>query len=202
MTQPGQLQSYFEILGSMGSASVATDSAGVQLTMDAAVARALTLVTDAKAQERRVFFVGNGGSAGIASHMTTDWMKNGGFAALCLNDGSQLTCLGNDLGFDQIFAKPLQMHARPGDLLIAISSSGNSPNILNAVEAARQRQASVITLSGFKPDNKLRRIGDVNFYVPKEHYGFVEISHLAICHALLDLTMGWRAEAEKGLAAV
>src|SRR6185436_20185844 len=110
--------------------------------------------------------------------------------------GAVLTCLGNDLGYDQVFARQIQAHARAGDLLIAISSSGNSANILNAVAAARARRADVITLSGFAPDNKLRGRGDLNFWVPNGLYGFVEIAHLAICHAILDLAMGWRAEGQ------
>ncbi len=189
----GQIERYFDILGGIGRQMEATSSDGTPLSVDDAIARALAMVTAAKARESRIFFVGNGGSAGIASHMTTDWMKNGGFAALCCNDGSQLTCLANDLGYEQVFAKPITMHGRPGDVLIAISSSGNSPNIVAAVAAARQRSLDVITLSGFKPDNKLRMLGDINFYVGLNEYGFVEIGHLAICHAILDFSMGWRA---------
>ncbi len=191
----GQFEQYFDVLGSIGRLTKATLSQGAAVAVDEAVSRALALVTAAKARESRIFFVGNGGSAGIASHMTTDWMKNGGFAALCCNDGAQLTCLANDLGYEQVFAKPISMHGRPGDVLIAISSSGNSPNIVAAVAAARQRSLDVVTLSGFTPDNKLRALGDINFYVGLKEYGFVEIGHLAICHAILDLSMGWRAEA-------
>jgi D-sedoheptulose 7-phosphate isomerase len=82
------------------------------------------------------------------------------------------------------------MQGRPGDVLIAISSSGNSPNILRGVQAARQTDMYVITLSGFSPDNKLRCMGDVNFYIPDDRYGFVEIAHLTVCHAILDMSMG------------
>ena len=86
------------------------------------------------------------------------------------------------------------MHARPGDLLVAISSSGKSPNILAAVAAAKEQSCEVITLSGFKPDNALRRLGQINFYVARTEYGFVEVSHLVLCHAILDLAMGWGQE--------
>ena len=98
-----------------------------------------------------------------------------------------LTCLGNDLGFENVFSRQIEIHGRPNDLLIAISSSGNSANILNAVAAARDAGMQVLTLSGFGADNKLRRLGDINFYVPSALYGFVEILHLAIGHAFLDL---------------
>ena len=85
----------------------------------------------------KIIFVGNGGSAGIASHLAIDFSKNGGLRALAFNDPAALTCLGNDLGYENVFAKQLDFHARPGDLLIAISSSGRSPNILGAVKMAR-----------------------------------------------------------------
>ncbi len=134
--------------------------------------------------------------------MATDWMKNGGFHALSLIDGAVLTCLANDLGYDQVFSKQIEMHANSGDLLIAISSSGNSHNILNAVAAARRLDAAVVTLSGFQPDNKLRQLGDINFYVPNRSYGFVEIAHLAICHAALDLAMGWRSSDSSAFAPI
>ena len=142
-------------------------------------------------------FVGNGGSASIASHMAIDFSKNAGLPAMAFNDGVTLTCLGNDLGYEQVFAKQIEMYGKPEDVLVAISSSGNSLNILNAVTAARRLHLPVLTLTGFKAENKLRRLGDWNLYVPSSEYGFVEIVHLAVIHAVLDLAMGWTAE--KGL---
>jgi D-sedoheptulose 7-phosphate isomerase len=186
----GEIEAYFRTLGAFGGRIEATDKAGESLPLATAAASALDAARRTQRDKAHVFFIGNGGSAGICSHMATDWMRNGGFSALSLNDGAALTCLGNDLGFEQVFAKQIEMQGRAGDLLIAISSSGNSPNILRGVEAARAAAMHVITLSGFRPDNKLRRLGDVNFYVPSERYGWVEISHLALCHALLDASMG------------
>jgi D-sedoheptulose 7-phosphate isomerase len=138
----------------------------------------------------KIIFVGNGGSAAIASHLAIDF-SNGRMRSLALNDASALTCLGNDLGYENVFSRQLDFHARPGDLLIAISSSGRSPNILNAVKAARAHDCVVVTFSGFTEDNDLRRSGDVNFYVRSGEYGFVEVAHLALCHAMLDIDKGW-----------
>ena len=188
----GEIEGYFRTLGGIGELIQASDQAGAPLPLARAAALFLEAAERTKAQRARVFFIGNGGSAGICSHMATDWMKNGGFAATSLNDGATLTCLGNDLGFEQVFAKQVEMHGRSGDLLIAISSSGNSQNILRAVDAARAAGMQVVTLSGFGADNKLRQLGDVNFYVPNGRYGFVEISHLSICHAVLDISMGMK----------
>ena len=141
---------------------------------------------------KKVIFVGNGGSAGIASHQSVDYWKNGKIKAIAFNDSSLLTCIANDYGYPYVFEKPLQMFAEEGDLLIAISSSGNSENILNGVKAARNKNCSVVTMSGFRSDNKLSALGDLNFYVPSKdgEYGQVEIIHLALCHNVLDYIIG------------
>ena len=151
-----------------------------------AVNHAVALALRTRTARNRVFFVGNGGSAGIASHMSADWLKAGGFAAMCFNDAASLTCLANDLGYRTVFAKPLEMHGRAGDLLFAISSSGQSMSITDAAVVANDLDMKVVTLSGFKPDNPLRSLGDINFYVPSERYGIVEVAHHAILHAILD----------------
>jgi D-sedoheptulose 7-phosphate isomerase len=192
-----KIAGYFARLGELGTQIEATGADGAALDVDTAILRAVETSLAVKSRKGRVMFVGNGGSAGIASHMTTDWLKNGGFSALCFNDASQLTCLSNDLGVERIFALPVEQHGRDGDLLIAISSSGKSANILAAVTAARAVRAGVITLSGFEPDNPLRQRGDINFWLPDGHYGFVEIGHLAICHAILDIAMGWQRAGDR-----
>ena len=111
--------------------------------------------------------------------------------AQAFNDGASLTCLGNDLGYEDVFAEQIKLFAKHADQLFAISSSGASPNILKAVNESRRVGCRVVTLSGFRPDNPLRSLGDLNWYVNSTEYGFVEISHLAICHAILDYQMGW-----------
>jgi D-sedoheptulose 7-phosphate isomerase len=140
----------------------------------------------AKADRQRIYFIGNGGSAGIASHMAADFLKAGGFAAMTFNDAPLITCLANDLGYQNVFHHPLTLHGRTGDMLFAISSSGESASIVNAAEYAKSIGMTVVTLSGFKPDNRLRQIGDLNFYVPSDRYGLVEVAHHAILHAILD----------------
>lgn len=133
-----------------------------------------------------IFFVGNGGSAAIASHMAIDYAKRGGKRAMSFNDPAALTCLANDLGYAEVFAFQIERHARAGDLLVAISSSGHSENIHAAVGAAVSHGCDILTLSGFDADNPLRKMGRVNFYVPSNDYGHVEISHLAILHSMVD----------------
>ena len=169
-----------------------TDAGGAHLGADAGVAAAVDLVRAQGAQGRKAIFIGNGGSAAIASHQAVDFWKNGGVRAIAFNDTSLLTCIGNDYGFAQVFEKPVEMFADPGDVLIAISSSGRSENVLRGARAARERGCGVVTLSGFAPDNPLRGLGELNFYVPGQAYGVVEITHLAICHAIADAIVAAR----------
>jgi D-sedoheptulose 7-phosphate isomerase len=137
----------------------------------------------------RIIFIGNGGSAAIASHMAADYQKNGGMPTLCFNDPASLTCISNDIGYDSVFKLPLEQHGRLGDVLFAISSSGNSSNIVKAVNLAKDLRLNVVTLSGFEPTNGIRGSGGVNFYVPSKNYGVVEIAHLTILHSFLDEVM-------------
>ena len=105
---------------------------------------------------------------------------------MSLHDGAVLTCLGNDFGFEHIFAKQLKFHAQQGDALIAISSSGRSPDILNAVRQADEIGMFVCTFSGFASDNPLRKMGSINWYVDSKEYGFVELAHQILIHCALD----------------
>lgn len=146
------------------------------------------IVTSAHADGGRVFFVGNGGSAGIASHLAIDYSKNGGIRALALNDPAALTCLSNDFGYEYVFAKQLEYQATDEDVAIIISSSGRSPNMLAAADAARVAQVrALVTLSGMNPNNRLRGRGNLNFYVPCMEYGLIELSHLALLHSVISV---------------
>ena len=133
-----------------------------------------------------VFFVGNGGSAAIASHMTADFLKNGKIKSRSLYDSAVATCLSNDYGYEHIFSEQIRFLANEGDLLVAISSSGNSPNIVSAINVAHEVGCRVITLTGFDEDNKARLSGDVNVYVPSHKYGIVESIHNIILQQVVD----------------
>jgi D-sedoheptulose 7-phosphate isomerase len=195
MTMAGVVADYFAELAGLGAAASVTMAEGRAADISDFVAWTIAAARRAHAAGKKLMFVGNGGSAAVASHMAQDYSKSGGMRSLAFNDASALTAFGNDLGYENVFAKHVEIHGAAGDLLIAISSSGRSPNILNAVAAARQLGCGVVTLSGFEPDNPLRRLGDYNLYVPSSSYGFVEIAHLAVCHCILDTAMGWGAAA-------
>ena len=177
---------YYSRLSSLLENIQATQKDGNSLDFFAAIEFAGKLAMAQTKAGGKIMFIGNGASASISSHMATDYWKNGGMRAMAFNDGVLLTCIGNDCGYENVFGKPVEMFADGGDVLIAISSSGKSENILNGVRAARKQDAHVVTLSGFKSDNPLRSMGDFNFFVPDEEYGPVEIIHLSITHCILD----------------
>jgi len=142
----------------------------------------------------KMFFIGNGGSAAIASHMAIDFWKNGGIQASSFNDASLLTCISNDFGYRHVFEKPIEVFAKEPDIIFAISSSGKSENILRGVQAGRMRGCVIITLSGFNNDNPLSSMGDFNFYVPSLEYGPVEVAHQYVCHYILDAFINKQVE--------
>jgi D-sedoheptulose 7-phosphate isomerase len=172
--------------------TVVTSQEGTSLILEQGIDWMRQAARETHTGGNKIMFVDNGGSAGISSHLAIDYSKNGGLRATAFNDPAALTCLGNDLGYDQVFAKVLELRLRSADLLVAISSSGRYANILNAVAVARSGGARIVTFCGFGADNALSLAGDVNFYVGSSEYGFVEVAHLSLCHAALDIEMSWR----------
>jgi D-sedoheptulose 7-phosphate isomerase len=162
-----------------------------ELFAQIAATRAIWLRT--RERGGRVIFIGNGGSAGIASHLTIDLSKNASVPAISFSDASMITCLANDYGFEEWISHAVRLNARAGDCLVAISSSGRSRNIINAVAKARAMDLDVITLSGMTADNPLRKLGDINYWVDSRSYNIVETAHQFWMMAAIDLVIG-RAE--------
>jgi len=165
---------------------VVTDRAGAPLPLADGVARWVAMTRDVADRDGQLFVIGNGGSAGMASHMAADACKNGHLRAMALTDAALMTATSNDLAFDQVFSLPLERLGRRGDLVTAISSSGNSPNIVRALETARSNGLHAVTLSGMRDDNRARSLGDLNFYVPLARYGWTESAHQILMHYWFD----------------
>jgi D-sedoheptulose 7-phosphate isomerase len=157
-------------------------------------ARWVQITHDGQRRGQHLYLAGNGASAMIASHFAADASKNGGLSAMTFNDPALLTATANDVSFREVFALPLRRIGRAGDLLITISSSGNSPNILRALETARSMSIQIVTLSGMCSDNRARAMGDLNFYVPSRRYGWVECAHQLILHYWLDQYLNLHAD--------
>jgi len=177
---------YVAAIGTGLTRLAVTDRAGHALSIEDGFTRWVAATHEVQTSGRNVYLIGNGASAAMASHFAADACKNGGLRAQAFNDGALLTCTGNDLAFDQIFASPLGRFARAGDMLISISSSGASANILRALERARQMQMAIVTVSGKSADNPSRAAGDLNFYVPAARYGWIESGHHVLLHYWLD----------------
>ncbi len=152
---------------------------------------AVRLVRETYRADRQVFTIGNGGSAAVAVHMAADFGKNIAkpgekhprIMTLCANS-STLTALGNDCGYDETFSGQLRNFMNPGDLVIAISSSGNSPNIVKGVEFTQANGGKVIGMSGFN-GGRLKELADISLHVPVEVYEVVEDVHSIFCHAII-----------------
>lgn len=187
----GRVGQYFEMLAGLIYSTEATDFDGVALGLAEAFDRVRLAAHAAHDAGNKIIFLGNGGSAAIASHMAIDFSNRGRMRSIAFSDAPALTCIGNDFGYDRVFSKQVEFHARPGDLVVGLSSSGRSPAILLAIDAARERGCRIVTLSGFDADNPLRGRGDLNLYVRSSRYGQVEVAHHAVCHAILDLDLGW-----------
>ena len=183
------IEKYFQIMKDIKVSLIQENDVGneMDLGFDLGIEKTIGLIQTQTDKGNKLMFLGNGGSAGIASHSAVDYWRNGEMRALAFNDGALLTCISNDFGYGQVFEKPIRMFADTGDIVIAISSSGQSENILRGAYAGRELGCKIITLSGFAATNPLRKIGDINFYVPVSHYGYVEMGHQMIIHAILDL---------------
>ena len=188
---------YFGAVSQGLSAMVVTVHGGRELPVADGVRQWVSMTRATQQRDAHLYIIGNGGSAGMASHMAADAAKNGRLRAVAFNDPSLLTATGNDLAYDQVFSLPLERLARSGDLLIAISSSGNSPNIVRALEVARGLGVGSVTLTGMRPDNKARALGDLNFYVPLPRYGWAESAHQVVLHYWFD-----QYQDEHGLGAI
>ncbi|WP_455204738.1 SIS domain-containing protein [Kaarinaea lacus] len=162
--------------------SVFTDANGGECSLEFGTREALKLLHKVKQCSGNVYIIGNGGSAAVASHITNDFCNVGGLRAMTLHEPAVLTCFSNDYGYEQAYAMQVERMARKDDLLIAISSSGQSKNIVNAAIAMRANRGNVITLTGFSADNPLRGLGDLNYWIASEDYGIVEIAHLFALH--------------------
>lgn len=159
---------------------------GTSLGVEPGMTAAMQMLAQVRKNNDSAYVIGNGGSAGVASHAVNDLVNVAKLRAFTLHDPSLLTCMANDYGYENAFARILAQIAKPKDMLIAISSSGNSQNIRNAAVQATDSGMFVITLSGFAGDNPLRSLGDINVWLDSRDYGLVEIGHQFILHNMSD----------------
>ncbi len=160
---------------------------GEEVEPDVAFGKWHDLTVDLRDKKGAIYLIGNGASASMASHMAADLAKNAHLHTEVFSDLSLITAISNDMGYENVFVEPLRRRARAGDMLIAISSSGDSRNVLEAVALANELELTVVTLSAMGADNKLRQAGTIDFYIAAETYSFAETGHAAILHHFMDM---------------
>ena len=186
----GLWQRHVDDIGALLADLACTAGDGRVLEADGAFARWKQAAEACRTARRAIYLIGNGASASMASHFAADLAKNAQLHTEVFSDLSLVTAIANDMGYEHVFSEPLSRRAAEGDMLVAISSSGRSPNVLAAVEVARAHRLMVVTLSGMDGDNPLRAAGDLNFHVPARSYGYAETCHSSILHHWMDLLTG------------
>tara|TARA_B100000989_G_scaffold292380_1_gene268219 strand:- start:1050 stop:1616 length:567 start_codon:yes stop_codon:yes gene_type:complete len=149
--------------------------------------QARVLLTQIKKKNNKIIVVGNGGSAAIASHVCIDYLKIAKLRCINFNDSSLFTCFANDYGHSNWMKEGINFYGDKGDVLISISSSGKSNNIVNACKAAKKKKfKTIITLTGFSLNNPVMKQGDINFWVNSKIYNFIENVHQIILLSISD----------------
>ena len=151
------------------------------------------ILIDTKKNNSKTLIFGNGGSAAIASHVSVDLTKNAKIKCTNYNEADLITCFSNDYGFERWIEKTIDFYADEKDVIILISSSGKSKNMINASKAARNKKKSkIITLTGHDKDNPLSKLGDINLWIDSKAYNFVENIHQLWLLTVCDLIIGKR----------
>lgn len=183
------MDDYFETVKDGLTNTIATDGKGQVIEKNQAMEIWVDKSEERKKNKGIFFFVGNGASATMAEHLSHDCFQNADFLTETVSETSHLTAISNDVSYEDVFSYRIGKMLGGKDVLITISSSGNSPNIVKAIETAKNLGVYVVTLSGKDKDNKSRQMGDLNFYVPLPTYGLVESAHAILLHCWLDMYM-------------
>jgi len=149
--------------------------------------QSVELILECKKNNGKVYVVGNGGSSSIASHVSVDFAKVANVSSDTFNNANLITCFANDYGHDNWVKEAIRTYTNKNDMLILISSSGTSKNIVNAAQYCKVNKIPLITLSGFDNDNPLTQLGNVNIHVPSKKYNFIEMAHHTILVSIVDI---------------
>jgi|TARA_B100000315_G_scaffold81942_1_gene75125 D-sedoheptulose 7-phosphate isomerase len=152
--------------------------------------QAKEILLGARDKGSKVILAGNGGSASMASHVAVDLTKQAGVRAVNYNEADLITCFANDYGYEHWVGKAIEFYGDEGDVVILISSSGSSQNMVNAVKSAKKLGMRVITFTGFNEDNLLKQGGDLNLWVNSSAYNVVENTHQMWLLLVCDLIIG------------
>ena len=149
--------------------------------------QSVVLINNCKRNNGKVFMVGNGGSSSIASHVSVDFAKVANIKSDTFNNSNLITCFANDYGYENWVSQAIKAYCQKKDMLILISSSGTSKNIINAANYCKNNNIPLITLSGFSVDNPLNKLGDINIHIKSENFNYIEMSHHIILLSIVDI---------------
>lgn len=144
----------------------------------------------ANKNNKKVIIFGNGGSASISSHVSVDLTKNAKIKSINFNEANLLTCFSNDYGYERVFSKSLEFYANKGDVVIIISSSGRSKNIIEAAKFCKRKKIFLCTLTGFSSVNPLKKMGNINLWVNSKAYNIIESVHQIWLLSIVDRIIG------------
>ena len=162
----------------------------IMTTPDVFFEKIKNILINLKKGSKKIYFFGNWASAAFATHMALDFSKNGKILSRSLSDSAMLTALSNDYTYENAMLEYLKIEGVTiDDLVITISSSGNSPNVLNVLKYCQENKIKTLAFSGLKNDNKSITIADYSIYVPMKTYGMVECIHQIFLHLILDESM-------------
>ena len=151
------------------------------------IEQSVKLIQKSIHKKSKVYIVGNGGSASIASHVSVDFAKTTRIPSATFNNSNLITCFANDYGYENWVLEAIKAYTNKNDLIILISSSGTSNNIVNAAKYCKSNKINLITFSGFNKDNPLSKLGNINFHIDSNKYNYIEMSHHIILLTLVDI---------------
>jgi D-sedoheptulose 7-phosphate isomerase len=151
------------------------------------IVKLFQLIMNIKKNKKKIIVAGNGGSAAIASHFSVDMTKNGGVRCINFNESDLLTCFSNDYGYENWLKQALKFYLDKGDLVILISASGNSKNIVNAAKFTKIKKNKLVTLTGLNGKNLVNKLGNINFAVNSKNYNLIENVHQYLLLLVIDL---------------
>jgi D-sedoheptulose 7-phosphate isomerase len=152
------------------------------------------IVLDARDNNKTIYFAGNGASTTIASHAALDFTNQLAVKCHALNDPNFITCFANDFGYDDFMARSIKLYAESDDVIVLISSSGQSQNVINAAKVAKEMKCKVVTLSGFDYNNPLQKFGDINLWLDSKQYNIIECIHMFWLVMVCDVIVNEEAE--------
>tara|TARA_Y100000590_G_C15225705_1_gene828026 strand:+ start:59 stop:607 length:549 start_codon:yes stop_codon:yes gene_type:complete len=151
------------------------------------IQQSVDMIKRIKEKNNTIFIAGNGGSSSIASHVSVDFTKVAKIKSLTFNNSNLITCFANDYGHESWIVESIKSYCSKNDLLILLSSSGKSPNIINAAKYCKDGNINLITMSGFDKNNELFKLGNVNFHVDSDNYNYIEMTHHIILVSIVDI---------------